>query len=663
MSFLKVNRERIIRALLWLIVLLPVVWSIALVRKNAVDQRFLDDLELTRYLIKFKEGTLKLDDLFAVYIEHRPAVSRLLSVASIIAGGGDVRAHNVIGILFLLTGFFVMARLWLKHGRVTIREAWLPLLISAVALFTPVQWQTLLWPDCFYSVIPGALLVLSIALSFSNRPWWFRCLIGTLYAVIGTLSFASGILLWILPLPVMLVCGSFGSARERIKFTALWFAVMSVVFALYLDLNVQRRDAVTEEQPLLNLPGDKVLTYDLRNDVPRQFAYGQEHDNTTANHTPYFLHNPAEAFDFVRAFCGVLLMRGAAADTKVASETAGSFVLAGLTLLAWFCWRYRKERELFRLLFAMLCFGAYTPVTGVLVAVGRLWAGHVHAALNVRYHSHHAQVFIALAGAALFIVRHRAAARPGERQVADGAIFWGLGGVLLGIMGLGWLYGANMMESWRSARLRNAAAQMLCPLFPQANWFVSYISGNYELTRDTVAALEKHGLIKTPLLHDSKLFSKYVHANERVLGPERAFVHRLWKENGVWKFDGYASIPRTERPADGVILAYRVAGGEWTIWGFTQGDGPPHYLPSAMGKDLWGIVPKDEQWPPEFRFPLADVPAIISEPPADAEISFWTLDMEHHQLFRIGADRLRKNDEPGESLQALSVHRDPVRGM
>ncbi len=658
MSFFKTHRERIIRTLLWLLVLLPIIGSAVLTMNHAVDQRFFDDWELVKYLVMFKEGTLHLRDLFAVYIEHRPAVSRALSVAVILLGGGDMRGLNLLTLLMLLAGFMVMARLWMRQGTVTVREAWFPLLICSVLLFTPVQWQTLLWADCFYSVIPGMLLVMSIWVAFQSWPWWVRCATGALLAIVGTLSFASGVLLWILPLLVMLVCGSFQNRVQRIKFIALWLSVMAVVFAMYLNIKVQSRDAITVEQPLVSFPGGHAITYDLRNEVPSQFAYHQDNKNTTATHTPYFFEHLDEAFEFVRAFCGVLLVRGCAAETRTAAVWAGTLVLAGLGVLLFFCWRYRKETVLFRLLFALLCLGAYTPLTGILVAVGRLWAGHVHSALNVRYHAHHPQIIMALVGAAFFIVRHRAKESVGDGDARGRAFCWAFGGVLVGVLVMGWLYGMSMMDAWRAARLRNAAAQMVCKILPENNAFVASVSGNYKLTRKSVEALDGNGLLKTPLMRDNRLFS-VLKLHTHALGPDRAFTNRLWKENGHWLCEGYASLPLSLRPADGILFAYRVPGGEWTVWGFTQGDGPPQYLPSVMGKDLWGIVTKSRFWPFEFMCSWENKPAIIAEPPAGAEISLWAMEMDARMVYRIADER---DDDPhvaGKSLESYTVHREP----
>ena len=477
-----------------------------------------------------------------------------------------------------------------------------------------------------------------------------------------------------LPLPVMLVCGAFGGSRDRIKFTMLWFAIMTVVFGIYAQVRIQPHDSVKGEKIILPLPGGYDVTYNLVNEVDRQFAYGQGKENVMARNLPYFLEHPAEDFEFVRVFSGVLLMRGAPGDTLIAAKWAGTVLLGGLAALAYFCWRWRKDRALFPLLFALLCLGAYTPVTGVLVAMGRIWAGHSYTALNVRYHAHHPQIIIALTCAAAFILRHRAKQRAVSSDTTETsrsigndtsaiACSWVCAGALFTILGMGWLYGTNMMDAWRGARLRNAAAQMFSQVLPKHSWFASWVSGTFEKTHDMSAALEQHGLLLTPLLHDTVIHQGrlgHLYVSPTTLTQNRAFGNRLWKENNDWLCEGYASLPLSDRPADAILFAYRVPGAEWTVWGFTQGDGPPHYLPGAMGKDLWGILPRDHQWPAAFMNGWHQNLSVISEPPPGAQISVWAVDMYRRQLMRIVRKRKDSPDMDGEILETLSTRRVPV---
>jgi hypothetical protein len=80
-----------------------------------------------------------------------------------------------------------------------------------------------------------------------------------------------------------------------------------------------------------------------------------------------------------------------------------------------------------------------------------------------------------------------------------------------------------------------------------------------------------------------------------------------------------------------------------------------------MGKDLWGIVPRDSQWPGEFMCPWDPRITVREQPPAGAQISFWAIDMDGRQVFRIGRDRKSSPDADGEILETLATPYEPPK--
>src|SRR6478672_8194840 len=167
MSFFKNHGARLWNMALWLLVLLPVAGSMVLVRKHAVDQRFLDDWAWAKDVVKYKTGTPEggttlMHDLFSVHLEHRPAVPRILTMLVTVAAHGDVQPQLVLTFLFVSVSFTALCWLWLRGGLTTIRDAFLPLLLASVIMFSPVQWQMLLWPVCVGTVMPMFFLMLSL---------------------------------------------------------------------------------------------------------------------------------------------------------------------------------------------------------------------------------------------------------------------------------------------------------------------------------------------------------------------------------------------------------------------------------------------------------------------------------------------------------------------
>lgn len=631
------HRQRFLAVSLWLLVLLPVIGCLRFTRAYALDQRFLDDFVWAQDLVAWKEGTLTLHQLFQVHLEHRPGVARVLALAATLLAGGDVRGQNVLTCLWMTTSFCALCWLWMKRGSLTIHGGWLPLLLVSAVMFTPLQWQTLLWPVCCGTAMPLMFLMLSLCTAFLSWRWWVRCLAGAGTAILAMLSFASGFLLWVLPLPAFLWCGAFRSGRERLWFTALWFTVLAVTLTIYFR--------------------------NFHNEVPAQYAYHHGGENTLIGEAGFFFRHPVLDAQFVATFCGALLARGWSADLKITAAWAGGVLLVAWAATAFWFWRHRKEESLRSTLLPMLCLAAYTPATGLMVALGRIGAGGIGTALNGRYAVHQTALIAGLIGAWMFIGRHRV-----ENRVArvtssfHPSPGWALAGILGGVIGVGWIHGEAMMSEWQAARYRGAAAQYLSPLFSTYNRFVASVSGNHRMTVDSAAALHKHGMLKHGLADPAnRSLSIFPVGQAQSLDAQHGRFERLYKSaEGGWKVQGWSFFPGTHRPADAILLAWRVPGGEWTIFGLTQAAGAPYYLGRSMVKDMYAIVHGRNPWPMRVMCPWDAGVHVETEPPPGCRITAWALDMQKHQVLRIphwSSDRAGSPD--GATLEELALEAPP----
>lgn len=636
------KNSRWIQVGLWLLVLLPILGCAKLVAVHAVDQRFLDDFVWAQDLIKWVEGKPKMEvvhDIFEVHLEHRPAVARALTLFSTLALHGNVEGQNVLSFLWLLIAFFAVSRLWMGRGGLIIREAWLPLLLAATVAFSPMQWQTLLWPICHGTALPLPFLALSLVTAFQRWPWWVRALTGTLLAVLGMLSFASGFLIWVLPLPVYLICGRFTGMRQRIGFVAIWGLVFAVAMGLYLQVKILPHDAAAGQTVLASLPGGHDVVYDLRNEVPPQYAYGRGEENTMDHGFSFFMEQPMLCIQFMATFSGALLTRGWSADFKTTAGTVGWMLIASLLAAAVYCIRNWKDENLRARLFPMLCFGAYTPVTGFMVAMGRAFAGGTGTALNGRYSVHQTVLVVALIGAAVFIGRHwiaKRAEKDTRRYVMPTG--WILAGVLGGIVIIGWIHGASMMREWQAARYRAQASQYLSQVMDKFNPFVAFAAGNQAIAAQTAYDLNRLGLLKGGLASSRKLSTFKIAGHTPTLNDSHGSFDRLFRitnKDHDWKVMGFTYLPGSMRPADAVLLTYKDEAGEWIIFGMTQAYGVPYYLNRSMGKDMYAIIPGRDPWSAHIVCPWDRDVYIHEDPPPGARITAWALDQRLHQIHRV----------------------------
>ena len=298
----------------------------------------------------------------------------------------------------------------------------------------------------------------------------------------------------------------------------------------------------------------------------------------------------------------------------------------------------------------MLCLGSYSVCTGLMVAVGRISWGGVGSGMNVRYHVHQTLLPVALIGAGIIIARHWNSSRSVEKQNGISTAGHVIGGVLAGVLLVAWIYGDAMMEQWQLARLKDAGAQRLSQILVNFNPFVAHVAGNYEICAHTTNDLDKAGMLRHPPFRDRKL-SNFNIAPRELGDAHSGFDYLIRRGQNAWDAGGHCFFPRSERPADGVIFAFKTTGGEWTIFGYTQPFGAPYHLGRSMGKDLQFIARDNrDPWPDDMISGWVKHIAVIDDPPAGAVISAWALDAQKWFLYKL-VSRPSKSGTPGEYTQ------------
>jgi len=195
------------------------------------DFPYLDQWEFVLFLDKAYDGALSFHDLWAQHNEHRLIFPRAIMLVLAWLTHWDVRYELAVNFLLGTALFAVM--LW--QARLTARAAgvpasrWLPLLLSLL-LFSLSQWQNwfLGWQMqelLNLLAVAGALLCLSYP-----EARWRHFIAALLFGVVATYSFANGMLLWLIGVPVIWLARP---ARLKARLS-VWIAVAGVVAATYL---------------------------------------------------------------------------------------------------------------------------------------------------------------------------------------------------------------------------------------------------------------------------------------------------------------------------------------------------------------------------------------------------------------------------------------------
>ncbi|MFM7180023.1 MAG: hypothetical protein ACKO2G_00950 [Verrucomicrobiales bacterium] len=514
-------RERLFGWLRMVLLWSPALVTAFLVKTHAVNSMLWDDWWLAEDWLKYLKGEFRWTELFAVQMEHRLAVPRAISLGLNTLFEGDIRAQNAVSLLALVAIAAMMLRLVQKSfGPLRGGTWWLAFAMMA-ALFSPVQWQPLLWPIIFTVYLAMALVVGAVLVWFrSGRKVWPIFAISLCLAVLATLTFASGMLAW--PLVVLaIVFGPHpGETRQKAKCAGLWVAAAAICLSLYF--------------------------HDFSSDVHPQYAYGQAEENTVDRSAGFLLKHPERVFGFVSAAVGGNLARGWPEENLYMAKIFGSLMLLIFLLVFVGAVRRRFGGDIdgFRTRLPWLLVAATSVGTAAMLALGRMWIGDGPQAVTARYTMHG----ILLAGSLPALVAFLMPARKDHwLSMAKGPLF----GIFLSILALQWMYGRRMMEIWSNSRWSDAGMIQFAGLLADPSHF-SYIAGDGEFGVRVAKEINALKHLSPPLL-ENRLLKNLKTNKHSVNDRNSAFLSFvLTPEKGAIA-EGYSKIG-DERPADLVLF-------------------------------------------------------------------------------------------------------------
>ena len=425
----------------WVCILFPILALLCLMREHLVNIPFLDDYMFQPMLEKAAKGFLltmasddnhlTLHDFFLVQMEHRMAFVRGIIMLRHHFWPGNMTPENWFTFILLVITAVNVSVLLKKTSGAPFKVWWPVMALASLAIFSPIQYQIVLWAMMFQVAVPACVLSSALVALMSERlPLWAKWLIGVIGALCATLSFASGILVWLLPLPAIVWGAGLPKGRARWIYLGCWLAAFIITMGLYF--------------------------HDLHNEVDGRFAYKQDEVKTMDRDVGAFLKSPLKSLVFIMHLAGGHLGRGLQMPIMSLAFGVGfvSLLLLACACLFWLS-RFRDETMRQRLL-PWICFGSYTFGAAAMVAMGRIWATTSgDNAISPRYTIHGVPLTIALLAMGFIIARDFIERCPqwkcGIEKLCVAAVM-----MVLALQAASWLHGIRMMETWESSRLRMA---------------------------------------------------------------------------------------------------------------------------------------------------------------------------------------------------------------
>jgi hypothetical protein len=567
----------------FIVLALPALWVGWLVYRYGVDTPWGDEWDSTRLLLeKMQAGTLSLGDFFAFHNEHRIFFPRVLTFALALFTHWNVRTELLmIWILACVCSLNLWRVAQVTGWRNSHARHWL-LLGTNVLLFSPLQWENLLWGFQIGFFLPLATMTACLWVAPSlRRPFDF---LATMFlCLISTFSIASGFASWFLTAPLLLLWNGKARARGEKIWWLIWAAVGIVSICFYFH----------------------------------GFVRPSGHPSPMVA-----IEHPFRAIQFVLAYLGNPFCSGTAFEQAAIAQITGAALVIPLLVSVVYLWRCRHDRMLIAHSLPWLSLTAIALVNGVLTTFGRLGFG-MNAAIQSRYVSFAIMLPIGLFFLVPLILRHwreRSPFKVNNTRVTMGLVSF--------VTALALLYlGATIqsLQYWRGFqhnRLTGKASLLFVDVLAEPEALVRYVHWSHWTLKAWTENLDRLGYLHPHLVRSNRVREIAADSDEAAMG---GFNQLVRTSTGELTASGWAILLEGHRTADSVLLAYDNAEGEPIIFArvdtmYSRADVSAQLRDAAYDRCGWM-----KSWKPEVL-------------PLNARrISAWAFDAEKCRAFPIGS--------------------------
>ena len=516
-------------AFTFLVLALPALCLGCLIFRYGVDTPWGDQWDGMAHLFeKMQAGNLRLADFFAFHNEHRIFFPRLLSFALARLTHWNIRAEMlVIWVLLCVCSVNIWQLARATDWRDSRNAPWL-LLASNILLFTPLQWENLLWGFQIGFLLPLATTTAAFWVATSGRrPLDF---LGTMVlCLITTFSIASGFTSWFLTAPLLF----FTQARVRSARDRIWWSVwLSVALAsIFVYFHGFRQPA----------------------------AHPSEW---------YAIQHPLGTIRFLLAYLGNPFYSRTALTPVAVVQGIGLTLLISLAVCVRYFWHWRKDRTLIAQAAPWFSLAGITLANGLLTMIGRVGFG-ISGATPSRYVSFAVMLPIGLIFLGMIVLRHwQAHSSPNPKLVTvrvGAAVYASALSIFLLVASIQCV---TYWTGFQHIRLTGKSVLLLSRVLDEPASLKRYVHWAGPALRPRIDVLDQLGYLH-PSSVRSPLIREIAASTQGEIFGELTALGR--PAAGELIASGWAILPARHRPADSVLLAYENAEGEWIIFARASG--------------------------------------------------------------------------------------------
>jgi hypothetical protein len=589
------GRDHLFRYLLVLAACVPIFLALHVQVNHWVNIPIWDEWDTPGIaILRATEHTLSWSDLFAQHNESRKVIPRLLCIALALPIGWDVRHAMVLTFasvcLTSALAFVYLRRRQRAPASLGVLFAWT---IVNFLLFAPSQYENLLSGFVFEIFIPVLCLFGCIAVNLSQRRLPEKVAWNSVLALVATYTFAHGMLLWPLALPIP--SDDERSRRNWMRGAVPWY----LVFAFIATVSIVSY-FVGYKRPDIAPPPPK-------------------------------LSQTLQIIDFIIVWLGGVL-RSSSLSARTAGTVVGVVFL--LTTAVTFRFLYRNKAR-WKFYYPWLLLAAFSLASGFVTAIGRVNIG-VDLVFNtsfdgfssMRYNATSVFAYVAIIGMLLNL--HNDSIRFGLAWRSRWLI---AGSILCTLLSIAWIYTLSdertRVPLFQQNRERARVAVIWSRVLPDnPEIFAAYpypkgFSGRVEEMR-------RLHLLNIPDVTEP--VAQLISSVPQSIGIEAGYIDGGRLEDGnKLRIAGWARNPNRNFKADYVVLGWREPGGAFhPFTAVATGNRRP---------DVVEVFKSDSMKNAGFEQAID----ISTLPRGPLEIKGWSIDLKKKEAFPMsGSLRLER---------------------
>jgi len=574
----RLDRRALATAALLGLGLLPMMLMLYHVRSNWVQVPFWDEWHTPGVQLEWwSHGLMPLSEMFGQHNESRKFFPRLLYLALAAMGGWDVRKEMDVVFLEVCLLSWLLWRLLRRSPGSTLPAALTTWVVMMFLCFSPVQFENFLYGIQLEPFFVGLAVVAVASVNLSSLSFRSKTLINLLFALVSTYTYAHGMMLWLLALP--LAASSDPTPRRR---RVLWLGIYLLAAAAAIGFYFVGYHRPPKHPGFVSLQHHAVdLTQYLILWIGSYFAS-----------------------DYVAPFIAGIVALGLFA------------VVTGGILIVLF-----RTKD-WRTYYPWVLIGTYAAVTGIITALGRLSFG-VHQALDSRYTAFSLFFYLALVGEsfALYCAYIR------NSRVGRACFLTHAAGLAM-IAAVCWMgcyqKGVALLPHHREYRVKLLDALKWIEVIPD-NPDLALVYPSVEVLRRRARTLAEHGILRMPFVKGS-LAAQVQQSPAKVSGSAGRIETCAFDGNGSLLITGWTWLSGKNRRADYVVIGCKDAAGDFKPTSVFNPGVPHEYLPERAQ------LPEIER---AGFFSRTVSPANL--PAGDIAIEGWAVDLKEQKAWPLAS--------------------------